>query len=190
MESYIHKYLTRHYELSTTEESSKKLTLIVTYGIYYREDSKVKSEIENYRLLKELGDVFGITEAKAKAYVNNWAKSITKKADLKPYWEKVSQLLPMAVRVMAKTLALDLVAVQPMDVPTGLLTFMDFNYSGETPNRNGRVYHQEVVEINEERVKQSWAPILEGQVPSWQIEKLTKLMENQKIFASSRKKEE
>jgi hypothetical protein len=77
-----------------------------------------------------------------------------------------------------------------MDVPTGLLTFMDFNYSGETPNRNGRVYHQEVVEINEERVKQSWAPILEGQVPSWQIEKLTKLMENQKIFASSRKKEE
>ena len=188
MESYIHKYLTRHYELSTTEESSKKLTLLVTYGIYYREDNKIKSEIENDRLLKELGDVFGITEAKAKAYVNNWAKSITKKADLKPYWEKVRQLLPLAVRVMSKTIALDLVPVQPMKLPTGLFTLIE--HSGDTPNRNGRVYHQEVFERNEERVRQSWAQLLEGQAPSWQIEKLTKLMENQKIFASSRKKEE
>jgi hypothetical protein len=187
MESYIHKYLTRHYELSTTEESSKKLTLIVTYGIYYREDSKIKSEIENYRLLKELVEVFGITEAKAKAYVNNWAKSITKKADLKPYWKKVRQLLPLAVRVMAKTIALDLVPVQPMSQPTGLFTLIE--YSGDTPTRNGNI-HQEVVEINEERVRQSWARILEGQVPSWQIDNITKLMENQRIFASSRKREE
>jgi hypothetical protein len=191
MESIIHKYLTRHYELSSSEEASKKLRLTVTYGIYHREQTEWgKKEAYNVDLLDEIEKIFGVDELKAKAYVNNWAKSINRKINLSEYWSKLKSLMPMAMKVAAQTIGRELVSVQPMNAPTGLLTFLDYTYSGDTPDRNDRVYHQEVVERNEERERQSWWPIVEAQAAPWQVEKLTKLMENQRIFVSSRKKEE
>lgn len=192
MESYIHKYLTRHYELSSSEEASKKLRLVITYGIYpiHNESAWGRQEIHNVDLLDELEKVFGISELKAKAFVNNWAKSINKQVKLNEYWSKIKSLMPMAMKVMAQTMAFDLLPVRPMDAPMamGSIILDDLNVPKKTP----RIYSVDDIhkEIVEERVRQSWAPILDVEIPEWQREKLMRLMENQRIFVSSRKKEE
>lgn len=179
MESYIHKYLNTYYELKPSSEASKKLTLFVTYGIYHRDRTNRygSEEIFSEDLLKELGTIFNVSEKEAKAYVNSWAKSINKLASLKAYWKKLASLLPIAMRVAARTISMELVSVQPMEYsPKGNLFYFDHPTNIEapagTPIRDEETY-QEVVET----------------VPSWKLEKIMKLMENQEIFVSSRKKE-
>jgi hypothetical protein len=39
-----------------------------------------------------------------------------------------TSILPMAFRVMASTVASDLVSVQPLPLPTGLLAYIDFDF--------------------------------------------------------------
>lgn len=43
---------------------------------------------------------------------------------------------PMVRRVAAQTMGMDLVAVQPLELPTGLLNYIDFNYN-VLPNEEG-----------------------------------------------------
>jgi ATP phosphoribosyltransferase regulatory subunit HisZ len=41
----------------------------------------------------------------------------------------MGSLLPMARRVAAQTMGMDLVSVQPMGLPSGILFYMDYQYS-------------------------------------------------------------
>lgn len=138
MELFIHKYLTRHYELITTEEASKKLRIYVDYGIYKRDNNSVyKYEINNCQLLRELETIFGIGELECKKYIDNWAKSIDKKVNLSTYWSKLEQVIPIAIKIAAQTIGIDLVSVQPMDAPMALgMSLMYLKYE-PTPDRNG-----------------------------------------------------
>jgi hypothetical protein len=183
MDKHIHKYLSSVYFVKTSKIGNDGIYAINDLNLY-------PYPVYGNKLIKELVLLFYLDEVTLKTSINTWAITQKPDVDLGFFWEQFEVLMPMAARVAAQTIGLDLVPVQPMSLPTGLLTFMDFNYSGDTPNRNGRVYHQEVVEINEERVRQSWAPILEGLAPACKTENIIKLMENQQIFASSRKKEE
>lgn len=40
-------------------------------------------------------------------------------------------LFPTISRIFANTIGMDLVSVQPMNLPTGLLTYLDFRYENE-----------------------------------------------------------
>jgi hypothetical protein len=40
--------------------------------------------------------------------------------------------LPIAMRIAARTISMDLVSVQPMSAPSGFLSYIDFNYSKES----------------------------------------------------------
>lgn len=183
MEKYIHNYLSSTYFVKTSKIGNDGIYLIDDVNLY-------PYPVYGNKLIKELVLVFYLDEVSLKASINTWAITQKPDVDLGFFWEQFEVLMPMAARVAAQTVGLDLVAVQPMSLPKGLLSFMDFNYSGETPDRNESVYHQEVVERNEERVRQSWAQVVEDLAPAWQTENIMKLMENQQIFASSRKKEE
>ena len=148
MKNFIHKHLTYHYELSTNEESGKKIHLIINYGIYHKDEhSKVKELIYPKDLLNELVSIFSIPECDAKKLVNNWVKRYNKHVNLKWYWKQSSfgnLAFPVIQQVISRTIGMDLVSVQPMAGPTGLLHFLDFSSTGTTePNRNGRVYDTE-----------------------------------------------
>lgn len=190
MESYIHKYLSKFFVVSTSEESGKKIQILVVDGIYYKDD--VTKEIAyGESLLKEISTIFAIPTVKAKEYITNWAKTLKRNIDLTWYWEQASQLklfaFPAAVRIAARTIGMDLVSVQPMSAPSGKLYFLN----EENKNEIKIMLNKDIIE---EKERQSWVPDLVniGMLP-WQIENMERLIENQKntrIGVSSRKKED
>ncbi len=148
METYIHKYLSSNYVISSTEESSKKIQLIVRYGIYHRNDESLfKTLAYPKELLGELVTIFGIKEYKARLFVNSWVKK-TNNVNLRWYWRqrKNNLFFPVAIRIAAQTMGLDLVSVQPMKAPKGKLFFNVPQFSGTTEhNINDRIYDREVM---------------------------------------------
>lgn len=140
---YIHKYLSRHYKLRTTQEQTKKLTIVVIWGIYHNNGSIAKREIRNDDILKDISTIFGISTKKAKIIINQWAKSINVHINLKQYWAKSPLWFPIIEKIAARTLGMDLVAVQPMSQPTGLLNFIpEYNVTGNT---NARTYDRNIM---------------------------------------------
>ena len=149
METFIYKYLSAHYEISTTEASSKKITICNTYGIFYKNDTaKTKNEIYSDTLLKEVSSVFSIDTKKAKQIINKWAKSINKKVDLTDYWNKLDGLLPIVTRIASTLIGQELVSVQPMS-SFGL--FLDFTYSSNTNTGTCSVTNEYIKEILDEK---------------------------------------
>jgi hypothetical protein len=135
MEKYIHNYLSLNYYIETSDVGND--------GIYEIADARrFKAPINGDRLLKELVTVFYIDEVQLKAHIEGWAASKKPDIDLEWFWKEIESLMPIAMKVAAQTVGLDLVAVLPMAAPTGLFTLIE--YSGDTPDRNGRVYNSEV----------------------------------------------
>jgi|ERR1035437_1261773 hypothetical protein len=149
MESYIHSYLSKFYTLTTSEESGKKIQLLVTYGIYYRDDvNKTKDLIYSEYLLKEITTVFGVPEDQAIYFITRWAGSVDRNSDLIWYWKQVSLpdlSFPAAVRIAARTIGMDLVSVQPMNGPSGNLSYLFSPNTIDGPNANGRIYLEEAI---------------------------------------------
>jgi hypothetical protein len=143
MEKFVYKYLSANYTLSTVEESSRKLKLITYDAIYHLKDEDDKAQLAYYNtLLKELVLIFYEDEVTLKKWVNKWAKSLKPNVNLKWYWSHDLPWLPIAHKIAAQTIGMDLVAVAPMIIPKGIVTYGDFIYSSETPNENGRIYQR------------------------------------------------
>ena len=148
MEKYIYKYLSATYYIETSDAGND--------GIYVTADERrYKAPINGDKLLKELVTVFYVDEVQLKAHVEAWAATIKPDIDLEWFWKEMEMLLPLAMKVAAQTVGLDLVAVQPMSMPKMDLIYGDFVYgedavepvtgftSRQIPNRNGRVYDEE-----------------------------------------------
>lgn len=191
MELFIHKYLSNHYVVSTTEESGKKIQVFVNYGIYVKTDEKVKEFRYVNHLIDELVSVFSISEVDTLSYICSWVEFVCPRCDLTWYWKQEPPFFPHIKQVVSRTVAMDLVAVQPMSAPTGMLCYFDYVYSGDTPDINGRVYDKKAINkvINdsnqpEEKSRQSWGDRLYSK-------DILQLIENQKkelIGISSRKR--
>lgn len=162
MEQIVQSYLTKHFEIGTSEVGND--------GIYSLADKReIRPPIYGNVLLKELISIFSISEDDGKNFVNNWAVSIKSNIDLEFYWSTVedifNNILPIVQRVAARTIGLDLVSVKPFDGPTGNLLYFDVNYSGDV-NNNGRIQQYEVAENN---ALERW-------------ENIFRIYENQQIF--------
>ena len=149
MTRFIFKYLSAHFIL----KFGKIVPANKLHPYYY--------EIDN--LIAELSKVFGLTRKQLKYYIKGWILKQDRNFDFKEYW--VSKpvetpdydedafgniAFPIIQRVAARTIANDLVAVQPMDMPSGRLFYFDIQVGGqaqhvEERNRNGRVYPREVL---------------------------------------------
>jgi hypothetical protein len=166
MEKLVQQYLFEYYYIDTSEVGND--------GIYYKLNQNKWKSPHNYSLLlKEIETVFGIEEVLIKLFINDWAVLQKPDVDLEFYWTTFEDLIgfPIAQRIAAHTIGMDLVSVQPMDGPRGELLYMDFQYgidpaTGDSEtvtattvvgrqgptNRNGRVYDEEIY-------RQSWGNI-------------------------------
>lgn len=153
MVKHIHSYLSSLYHISTSEVGND--------GVYkLNDDRNFKSSVYGDIFLKEIIDIFGYDEDYSKNIVNEWALKQKSDVDLRYFWTTkepiFDSVLPIIQRVAARTIGLDLVSVQPMSAPTGQLTYLDFQYSGDTPNQNSRTY-----EIADNDAHTRWNNIIE-----------------------------
>ena len=137
MQIIVQSYLSKHYEIATSEVGND--------GIYLKSDTR-EHRIPTYgdKLVKELVTIFCLEDEVLKTYVNVWAISIKKDVDLEFYWKTQEELaFPHVSRIVSSLMANEIVAVQPMAAPNPQLLYMDYQYSGDTPNRNGRTYDRQ-----------------------------------------------
>lgn len=127
MQKLVHSYLTRYYEIDTSEVGND--------GIYSLTDTrKHRAPIYGDRLIKELVTIFCYSEDLVKDYIVDWAISIKSDINLVFYWATEEKIfnMPLAQRVGARTISTDLVSVQPMSAPKDLSVHIDYIYSGDT----------------------------------------------------------
>jgi hypothetical protein len=143
MLKHIQSYLSSLYYISTSDVGND--------GVYRLDDDrKFKSPVYGEVFLKEIVDIFGYDEDYTKSIVNEWAVKQKADVDLTFFWSTKEQLFegifPLVQAVAARTIGQDLIPVQPMSaitgetLPTGQLMYLDYVYSGDTPNQNGRTY--------------------------------------------------
>jgi hypothetical protein len=143
MLKHIQSYLSSLYYISTSDVGND--------GVYRLDDDRnFKSPVYGEVFLKELVDIFAYDEDYTKSIVNEWALKQKSNVDLTFFWTTKELLFegifPIVQGVAARTIGLDLVPVQPMSeltdtpLPSGQLMYFDVQYSGDTPNQNGRIY--------------------------------------------------
>lgn len=118
MEIHVHSYLSRYFEISTSE--------IGNDGIYSIEDKReIRAPIYGDKLVSEVVIVFSIDADECKELINKWAVTIKPDINLEFYWATAEEIFegifPLVQQVAARTIGLDLVAVQPLAAPSGQL---------------------------------------------------------------------
>lgn len=152
MQKFVHSYLSASFVIRRTEtKNDGKISIFGFDAIFPKSKGETETSfIYGNKLIKELVLAAYIDEVRLRKFINEWVKINYPNADLKLYWLQLEPEFPRVDRVVAQTVALDLVAVKPMDGPTGQLVYLDYQYSGNTnePNRNGRVYDREIFNEN------------------------------------------
>ena len=129
MEKYIRDYMSSNYYIQTSDVGND--------GIYYNfDDKRIPTPFFGDKLIKELSLVFGLEVEESKDYIIGWSISVKSDVDLEFYWKQIHELFGL---------------------PTGMLMYMDYVYSGDTPKTNGRVYNSEVLQRETEEIeRESW----------------------------------
>lgn len=155
MEEFVHNYLSTYYNIETSKVGNDGIYLIEQEdGIVY------PIPVYGDRLIKELILIFFEDEVTLKRYINKWAKTKYSDVNLKFFWQQKEPWFPQVI---------------PLSTPTGILSYFDYVYSGNTPNINGRTYGQEVMNMSIDRVNAHAAVLLDRINES-----------NQPVFLSSR----
>lgn len=150
MEKFVHKYLSYTYKLGLVSNNSKMLKVLDYDAIFSKENGDM---VYGDSLIKELVLLFFQDEVTIKRYVESWAQSLKKyKVELIWYWSQEIGIMPIAIRIAATTIANDLVSVVPMSAPTGKLSYFDYTFLTETPDRNGQIYARETFKDNIDRI--------------------------------------
>lgn len=148
MEKLIHQYLDENYFPYKEGDDH--------YRIYHNDmEWEVLFEIQPTALNKVLRDIYGVKFDEVKRYVYSWSIKYFPDIDLTKYWGRYIELdkyfgegtpihdevihggvdddfqnfqLPLVRRVYSTLIANELVSVQPMSMPTGLLHYIDYVY--------------------------------------------------------------
>lgn len=156
MEKLIHNYLSQTYVLDLHEITRYTVFKFNGDALYkINDESKFRSFESPNILLSELNTIFFLSDVELKPIILSWAKTLKENVKLDKYWEYIDSLLPISRNVVAKTVGLDLVSVQPMSAPIGQLIYLDYQY-GVDPidetmspiNRNSRAYDDETYRQN------------------------------------------
>lgn len=148
MQKFVHSYLSASFEIRK-RKFKNKITLFGFDAIYTKEN-QIDSEdsfIYGNKLIKELTLAAFIDEITLRKYINQWVKIYYPNADLKIYWEQEEDYFsfPELTIAVSRTVAMDLVPVQPMSAPNGELFSMDYRYSGDTANN--RVFNENIAQL-------------------------------------------
>ena len=120
MEKFIQEYLSTYYKIDYSNLDNA--------GIYdINENSKYKAPKSSKNILKEISQVFYVSEDDAKIQVELWAITIDPEVDLDFYWKTINDLFfPIINRVHARTIGMELVSVQPMSEPKNGLVYANY----------------------------------------------------------------
>ena len=122
MEKLIHNYLSQTYVLDLHEITRYTVFKFNGDALYkINDESKFRSFESPNILLSELNTIFFLSDVELKPIILSWAKTLKENVKLDKYWEYIDSLLPISRNVVAKTVGLDLVSVQPMSAPIGQL---------------------------------------------------------------------
>jgi hypothetical protein len=125
----------------------------IIHEVHDLNDSKIYGE----DLRGDIVDMFQVSNVVATACIEIWVHDIYSDFDTKKFWdddkvfEWTLQGLPITRRVSARTVGTDLVAVQPLEAPTGLLNFIDYQHHvqsamtqqmGIPAERLGQIHHE------------------------------------------------
>jgi hypothetical protein len=133
MEKQIFKYLDKKYKIDTSK--------VGNYGIYENHDvpELFRTPYNGSKLISEIAIVFGVNNEDSKDLINIWSLNLNKLVNLDFYWdfnsgpiwdEREQTFFPVAGRVAASTIALDLIPVRPLETPRGDLFLIDYTYVG------------------------------------------------------------
>jgi len=120
MKKLIHKYLSDNYHVDNNY-------ILLT-------SSEYKMRVTSDMLAQHVGVIFNLTKKQLKWYVKSWLANVNPRFKLNDYWATPKAIswknikFPKIRRVYPRTIASDLVSVQPMEGPTGQLFYMDFVY--------------------------------------------------------------
>ena len=131
MKKIIHQYLTYNYLI-------KCGNLQNINGNY----------VPKNELVNELIKIFGITEKDIKWYIKSWSIKQRKNFDFKNFWGGNLFFLPIVNRRFGRLLATDLVRVEPIGGPSGILHYVDYQYSGSSIINQGYVFAPYIPVIN------------------------------------------
>lgn len=145
MEKLIHRYLDNYYTIDWNHISK-------TFEIFLKGNDETVGNYETFpeTLVSELEMIFGVSKRKLKSYIKIWVNkkkwfNITN-VDIRKYWKKKRPWFPIAKQIFPRTIASDLVSVQPLQAPSNPIWYFDMVSSGSTePNTNGRIY--QIVDI-------------------------------------------
>jgi hypothetical protein len=172
MEQLLHKYLSHHYYIDTSNVGND--------GIYLINDTRrYKAPFYCNKLLDELNFIFNLEKGYLQSNVDKWALSIKEDVDLEWFWLQEDLFnFPISHQIAARTLGLDLVSVQPMDGPVGELLYLDYDYgtgatvaSSRVSNNIGRIYNEEIYRQNVLNIVNHYhdTPIIEHPTPQIEI---------------------
>ena len=133
----MHEFLTDTYYLNQDS--------IGRYWIYTKKDPHSHFGIKD-NILLDLKDIYGLEVVESKLIVYRWVIKIDEDVDLDYFWAfeepkyeksiKPSKyqdyfagfdeaIFPMVQRISARTIGMDLVSVQPLEMPRGLLQYLE-----------------------------------------------------------------
>jgi hypothetical protein len=130
MRKYIHKHLDEKYYVANSP--------VGNYGIYLLTDKNDENKYPEYgdNIINEIVTIFSIEKEEAKLEIHLWAHKKNDDVDLEFYWKNNATplnignlIFPIVQRISARTIANDLVPVQPMSMPTMDLCYIDFVYN-------------------------------------------------------------
>ena len=158
MNLFIQQYLSTYYYIKTSEVGND--------GIYYvNDDRRIPTPHSGSKLIKEIVTVFGLEDVddSVKIIINDWAATIKPDVDLEFYWKTTENLFgfPITHQIVATTIGLDLVAVQPMDGPRGELMYMDFQYDNNEPIAEVNITVNDRDDSIVQKTLEKWKDIIE-----------------------------
>jgi hypothetical protein len=125
MRKYIHKHLDEKYYIKASEAGNDGIYLLVD------KEERYQYSIGNKFIIDELLTLFAIEHEEAKLEIHLWSVKKKPDVDLEFFWTITTfeNIVFPTGRVMAHTIAHDLVAVQPMSMPKMNLVYLDCIYS-------------------------------------------------------------
>ena len=120
MKKLIHKYLSEYFHIVENK---------------VRRNQKYNNfDLPSYVIVNELEKIFGLNKKELKWYVKSWVKTNTKSFSFNTWWTPTyptfDGLFPTIQRVVERTIGMDLVQVEPMEGPRGVLHYMNYQYDG------------------------------------------------------------
>jgi len=133
MEKYIQEYLSTYYKIDYSQLGNA--------GIYdINKNPKQRAPNRSNEVIKEISQVFFISEENAKNQIIIWATLVDPDVDLEFYWKEVIDIIfPAINRIHPITISMDLVSVQPMAAPNSGLVYANYLPEETSPVISGNI---------------------------------------------------